>query len=154
MKLWEIKTVEKKNVFQRTHFVVPSDGEIAAGKTFYMEEWYRWGRCVVRSDEAPTAAVDPYKYPLDLGDYDVDDQECDDGCYLEFSFEEDDEWTEEERAYIEDLWEEDGWCSFEEHGIQSDDCDVEYHGPLEITEVGEVDDTPPHGSDVKNAWPF
>ena len=149
MKLWKVKTAEKKNVYQRTHFIVPADSDIAANKTFYMEEWYRWGRCVVRSDDKPIVDEDPYKFPFDLGDYDIDDQEADDGCSLDFSFEEDDQWTEEEKAYIEEMCIRD-----RENGIQSDDCDVEYYGPLEIECIGEVDDTPPHGSDVKNAWPF
>lgn len=155
MKLWEVKTVEKKNVFQQTTFVVPNDSEIAAGKTFYMTEWYRWGRCVVRSEVKPTPACDEayYQIPFELGNYEVEDQECDDGCSLDFTFEDTDDWSDEERQYISDLWEEDGWCSFEEHGIEADDCDTDYYGPLEITCLGDVPDKP-HGSDVKNAWPF
>lgn len=151
--LWEIKTAEKKNVFQRTHFVVPDDGNVAAGKTFYMEEWYRWGRCVVRTDDKPTINEDYYKIPFDLNDYYVEDQECDDGCSLDFAFDEQDDWTEEEEQYIRDLWEQDSWMSFEEHGIQSDDCDTEYYGPLEIECV---DDTPEPEEKpaTKGTWPF
>jgi hypothetical protein len=147
--LWEVKTLVKKNVFQRTHFVVPDDSEIAAGKTFYMEEWYRWGRCVIRTDTPPAIEEDPYTDPLDLDYYDVEDQECDDGCALVFTFEDRDGWTEEEKQFIEDLWSEDGWLAFEEHGIMSDDCDVHYYGPLEIVCI---DDTPEPVS--TGTWPF
>lgn len=148
--LWEVKTAEKKNVFQRTHFVVPADSDVAAGKTFYMDEWYRWGRCVIRSDDKPIVDEDHYKYPLDLGDYDVDDQECDDGCSLQFVFEEDDGWTEEEMQFIEELWNQDSWTAFEEYGIMSDDCETQYYGPLEIVCI---DDTP-EPEQPKGTWPF
>ena len=150
--LWEIKTVEKKNVFQRTHFRVPDDSDVAAGKTFYMEEWYRWGRCVVQTDEQPQVAEDPYQLPFELNDYEVEDQECDDGCSLVFSFEDSDEWSEEEKQWIDDLWEQDNWLAFEENGIMSDDCDTEYYGPLEITCV---DETPlPEPTPQTRKWPF
>lgn len=150
MKVWEIKTAEKKNVFQRTHFVVPSDSPIAAGKVFYMDEWYRWGRCVVQSEEKPVAAEDPYQTPFELNDYYIDDQECDDGCSLDFVFEDDDDWTEEEQQWIYDLWEQDSWSAFEENGIMSDDCDTQYYGPLDVEMVGEVPDAPT----TKGTWPF
>lgn len=151
MKLWEVKTTEKKCVYQRTHFIVSEDSSVAAGKTFYMDEMYRWGRCVVRSDEKPTQSEDPYAFPFELADYEIDDQEADDGCSLDFEFEESDEWTEEEKQYIYDLWAEDGWSGFEENDIYSNDCDTEYVGPLEITEVGEVPDQP---TQTKGTWPF
>lgn len=149
--LWEVKTLDKKNVFQRTTFTVPSDGEIAAGKIFYMVEWYRWGRCVVRSNEKPThIEEESYQIPFELGNYDIEDQELDDGCSLDFMFEDEDGWTEEEKQYIHNLWEEDGWLSFEEHGIEADDCDIDYYGPLEITCIDEtIDPEKPKGT-----WPF
>lgn len=151
--LWEIKTVEKKNVLQQTTFVVPSDSEIAAGKTFYMTEWYRWGRCVVRSNEKPTYNESvAYQIPFELGKYDIMDQECDDGCSLDFTFEDTDDWTEEERQYIHDTWEEDGWLSFEEHGIESYDCDTDYYGPLEITCIDDAPEEPK--PTPKSTWPF
>lgn len=154
--LWEIKTAEKKCVYQRSHFEVPDESEIAAGKTFYMDEMYRWGRCVVRSDEKPTQhSEDPYSNPFDLNDYEVEDQECDDGCSLDFEFEEDDEWTEEEKQYIYDLWDEDSWSAFEENGIYCSDVDTQYVGPLEVECVDETPEPEkPQGSDVPNAWPF
>lgn len=150
--LWEIKTAEKKCVYQRTHFIVSEDSDVAAGKTFYMDEMYRWGRCVVRTNDKPTQAEDPYADPFELSNYEVDDQECDDGCSLDFEFDDDDNWTEEEKAYIEDLWERDGWMAFEEEGIYSVDCDTSYVGPLEIVCIDEtVDEVAPL---AKGTWPF
>lgn len=151
--LWEVKTAEKKNVFQRTHFIVERDSAVAAGKLFYMEEWYRWGRCVVKSAFKPEAHENHYNIPFELNDYYVEDQECDDGCSLQFTFEDDDEWTEEEKQYILDLWEQDSWMAFEENGIYTDDCDTEYYGPLEVECI---DDTPEPVEEKKpsGGWPF
>jgi hypothetical protein len=152
--LWEVRPVEKKCVYMRTSYYVPDDSEIAAGKKFYMDEMYRWGRCVVRSDVKPEAdAEDPYGNPFELGDYEIEDQESDDGCSLDFEFDDDDEWTEEERAYIEDLWEEDSWSAFDDNGIYADDCDTQYVGPLEVTCI---DDMPEPAETPKptSGWPF
>ena len=152
--LWEIRPEEKKCVYMRTTYYVSDDSEIAAGKKFYMDEMYRWGRCVVRSDEKPTYNTeDPYGIPFELSDYEIDDQESDDGCSLDFAFDEDDEWTEEEKAYIEELWEQDQWSAFDENEIYADDCDTQYYGPLEITCV---DDTPEPAETPKptGGWPF
>lgn len=152
MKLWEIRPVEKKCVYLRTTYYVPDDSEIAAGKRFFMDEMYRWGRCVVRSETKPQHHdLDPYRFPFQLSDYEVDDQESDDGCSLEFVFDEDDEWTEEEKQYIEGLWEEDSWTAFEDNEIYVDECDAYYAGPLEVTEMGEVNDVPPPAT---GGWPF
>lgn len=149
--LWEVRPVEKKCVYTRTTYVVPEDSEVAAGKTFYMDEMYRWGHCVVRSNDKPTQhPEDPYSYPFELSEHDVEDQESDDGCSLDFEF--DDEWSEEEKAYIEDLWEEDQWSAFDDNGIYADECDTQYVGPLEVTCV---DETPePEAPKPTNGWPF
>jgi hypothetical protein len=151
--LWEVRPIEKKCVYTRTTYYVPDDSEIAAGKKFYMDEMYRWGRCIIRSDVKPEQhAEDPYGNPFELSDYDIEDQESDDGCSLDFEFEDDDDWTEEERAYIEDLWEEDSWSAFEDNGIYMDEHDTQYVGPLEVTCV---DETPvPVAPKSTNGWPF
>lgn len=154
--LWEVKTTEKKCVYTRTTYYVPDDSEIAAGKCFYIDEMYRWGSCIIRSDTKPEHHNDdPYRFSFQLSDYEIEDQESDDGCSLEFVFEEDDEWTEEEQQYIESLWDEGSWSSFEDNEIYADEYVTEYVGPLEVVCI---DDTPepekPQGSDVPNAWPF
>ena len=151
--LWEVKPIEKKCVYMRTTYYVSDDSEVAAGKKFYMDEMYRWGRCVVRSDVKPEHdAEDPYGNPFELSDYEIEDQESDDGCSLDFEFADEDNWTEEEKAYIEDLWEEDSWSAFDANGIYADDCDTQYVGPLE---VACVDDTPePEAPKPTSGWPF
>lgn len=151
--LWEVRPIEKKCVYMRTTYYVPEDSDVAAGKRFFIDEMYRWGRCTVRSDIKPTHhEEDPYGIPFELGDYEIEDQESDDGCSLDFVYDEDDEWTEEEKAFIEDLWEEDSWTAFEDNGICADDCDTEYYGPLEVTCI---DDMPePEQPKATGGWPF
>lgn len=148
--LWEIKTAEKKNAFQRTYFDVPA-GQPGAGKRFAMDEWYRWGWCTVRTDVEPKAdGDDPHENPLELGDFELEDNNMDDGCSLSFDFPESENWTEEEIEYIERLWEQDGWLAFEENGIEAGDCDIHYYGPLEVTCI----DATPEKPKAKGTWPF
>lgn len=134
MATWHVATTEKKNVFLQSIMQMPSEG-IAAGKTFTMTEWYRWGDVTVESEDKPVQAEDPYNQPFCLDDYEVIDQNQDDGVSLDFEFGED--WTEEEISYVEGLWDEGGWGTFDENGIWIDDVCTEYYGPLEITEVEE-----------------
>lgn len=154
--LWEIKPLEKKNVYQRTYFTVGDDSPVAPGKTFYIDEMYRWGRCVVRTDEQPVASDEPYKYPFDLSNYEIEDQECDDGCSLEFGYEEDvDGWTEDEKEWLEALWDEGYWSAFDENEIYSDDCETVYYGPLEIVCIDSTPEREPAPIDPsKPQWPF
>lgn len=149
--LWDVRPTEKKSVYTCTTYYMPDESEVAPGKVFYMKEMYRWGHCIVRSDEKPAQhPTDPYSFPFELSEYETEDQESDDGCSLYFEF--GDEWTEEERQYVEDLWEEDQWSAFEENEIYADDCDTEYVGPLEVTCV---DETPePETPKPTGGWPF
>ena len=152
MKLWNVSTTEKKNVFQRTHYTVSADCQLAANKTFYIEEWYRWGNCVVQSEVCPTAAEDPYQLPFDLSDYVVEDQECDDGCSLMITFEEDDQWTDEEMKWVLEIWDNDSWSGLEENGIYCEDCDTQYYGPIEAFLLEERPDEPV--KPTSGSWPF
>jgi hypothetical protein len=151
--LWQVGTKEKKCVYTRTHYEMPDDSPVAPGKTFYIDEMYRWGHCTVRSNTKPEQhPEDPYSYPFRLDEYEIEDQECDDGCSLFFEYEEDDEWTEEEKEYVQDLWDEDSWSAFDEHGIYCSDHSTEYVGPLEVTCI---DDTPEEPKPAPSAtWPF
>ena len=130
--IYEISTKEKKNVYTTSYYKMPDEG-VAAGKTFRMEEMYRWGKVTIESDEPITESSDPYKFPLEVTGYDVLDQEMDDGCSLYFKF--DDTWTDEEKQYIEDIWETECYSGFDEKGIWLDEVDTEFYGPLEIEEV-------------------
>lgn len=127
MKRYKISTAEKKNVFIRTEYVV--NNGIAAGKTFFTSEWYRWGSCVVEVEDdqpAPAASADPYEYPLDLDSYIVEEQESDDGCTFEFDFS--DEWTADEIKHIETLWDDGEFWD----AVDAEDSWTEYYGPLDV----------------------
>lgn len=147
---YRVKTVEKKNVYTTSYYDMPDEG-IAAGKRFFIEEMYRWGECiVVTEDEELKAENYSYTSPFSVSSYEVEDQNMDDGCSLEFKF--GDDWTDEEKEYVEGIWDSDSYSGFDERGIFMDDCDTEYYGPLEIELLSEeeVEDTPP----PKKAWPF
>ena len=146
--LWTIKTLEKKNVRTLSEWCMPDEG-VAAGKTFYIEEWWRWGEWTVRTDKEPRQADDCYEEPIDMDEFDVDDQNLDDGVALDFQFGSD--WTEEEKAYVEQLWDEDSYTSFEEAGIYQNDCYTQAYGPVEVVCI---DDTPEPEPKEGGTWPF
>jgi hypothetical protein len=137
---------------------VSNDESTADGKKLYIDEWYRWGYVFVTSDEKPMQASNPYEDPLVLDDYSIEDQSYDDGVALDFVFPEEENWTEEEKAWVESIWEEDFWSGLEDNGIQIDDVYTEFYGPLEITKIDDgpqdepEDDTPP--TNPKATWPF
>jgi hypothetical protein len=148
--LYEVKPAEKKNVFTSTSYSMED------GRVFYMEETYRWGRATIESDVAPQESEDPYRDPFDLDDYTVIDQESDDGCSLDFSFE--GEWTDEQKQEVFEAWEEDAWDGLDRIGASSDDYTMKFYGPLEIECVGESE-TPPEDNSTdsdapKRSWPF
>ena len=150
MAQWRVRTAEKKNVFIRTTYHIGEEG-VAANKTFFMEEWYRWGSCLITSDDKPTESDQPYTIPFCLDEHEVDDQEADDGCSLMFEFPEYDAWTDEEKQYIEDLWEN---GEFYDQDFWVEDSETEYYGPLEVELVDSTEDTPPSPPPAGSSWPF
>jgi len=128
MALYKVETVEKKNVFIRTRYTMPDEGPSPV-RSFYTEEWYRWGSCIVESDEPIVVNEDPYNNPFDLDEYDIEDQDADDGCSFVFVFGE--EWTEEEKKEIEELWDNGDFYDM----VNIEECETQYYGPLEVTEV-------------------
>lgn len=129
-----IETKEKKNAYTYTTFEMPDEG-VAAGKTFVIEEMWRWGKVTIESEDKPEQDDEPYKFPLYVSEYDIVDQEFDDGCSLDFVFGEG--WQEAEKDYVKNLYDDDGLMSFEEHGIEFDDQEIAMYGPLTITESKE-----------------
>ena len=130
MALYKVSTAKKKNVFIRT-FYTARNGP-AVGKVFQTEEWYRWGSCTVEVDEGddpPTVNEEHYENPFLLEDWMIVDQEQDDGVTFQMQF--GDDWTEEEKEYIEQLWDNgDFWDN-----VEIDDMWTEYYGPLDIEKI-------------------
>lgn len=149
---YKVKTAEKKNAYTISTYSMPDEG-IAANKTFYIDEMYRWGEALleVEGDMIVEAFEDPYNDPFYLDSYNIIDQDFQDGCSLVFRFEEDDEWTDEEKQFVEQIFENDSYSGFEEHGIYCDDFSARFYGPLEIekesSEEREVEVT-------ERTWPF
>lgn len=150
--VYKVKTAEKKNVFTTSTYSMPDEG-VAKNKTFYINEIYRWGEATleVEGDCVVEAFEDPYNDPFYLDSYNIIDQDFEDGCSLEFKFEEDDEWTDEEKAFVEQLFDNDSYTGFDDHGIYCDDFSARFYGPLEI-EKGHVEER--EVEEVKGTWPF
>jgi hypothetical protein len=129
MKTYRVETVEKKNVRIRTRYSLLEDG-MAPERFFYTEEWYRWGSCLVESDDGPPVqSEDPYTVPFELDDYITEDQNADDGCTFSFEFDQIN-WTEEEQAEIEEMWDNDEFYE----KVYVEDNEISYWGPLKVTE--------------------
>jgi hypothetical protein len=115
MALWKIEPTWKKSIREVMYF----DKD---GKTITIETGWRWGEftCETEGDEPPVI-----KEGVDLFSqgYDMEMQECFDGCWVEYEF---DEFTEEEeeamREWLDDL-EEDGWILNDTEFIM--DCEPE-----------------------------
>lgn len=149
---YRVKTAEKKNVYITTHYDMPDEG-IAAGKSFTMQEMYRWGNCIVVTENEELNAEDySYVEPFVLTDYEILDQDSEDGCSLEFEF--GDDWTDEEKQYVEDLFDRDSFSGLDDNGIYISDSDTEYYGPIEIELIEKVKIPDGPAKQPAKAWPF
>ena len=125
----KVSTVEKKSVIEKNFFTKD-------GKTFYIEQGYRWGYFVTE-DEVDLESIDPEE-GLMIYDYDVIDHSFDDGCWIEFHY--DDELDQDERDAIETAWEEDWYGGLENLGWMEDETEVWFLGELTKEEVPEDDE--------------
>ncbi len=118
---YKISTVEKKSVIEKNFYEKD-------GKTFYIEQGYRWG--YFTTNEKPDLEDYDPSEGLMIYQYDVDDHSFDDGCWIEFHY--DDKITEEEREQIENAWEEDWYEGLNNLGWQDDEYEVWFLGDLEV----------------------
>jgi hypothetical protein len=128
--MYKISTIEKKNVIEK-NFYVKDD------LSFTIEQCYRWGYFTT-SEKPDMENYDPEEGMM-IYDNDVDDHSFDDGCWIDFIY--DDEITEEEREKIEAAWDEDWYEGINELGWKEDDSEVWFYGELE------VEDLPKHFED-------
>lgn len=120
---YKISTNEKKCVIEK-NFYVKDD------KSFYIEQGYRWG--YFTTNEKPDLENYNPEEGIMIYNYDVDDHSFDDGCWIEFYY--DDEITEEEREAIENAWEEDWYEGLNNLGWVDDEYEVWFLGDLEVAE--------------------
>lgn len=98
MSLWKISTVDKKNVVDHWYFVKNGDDN----KWARVEEHWRWGYVIVESKKKPV--FDDNADGFNIYDYDVYDQETDDGVGTWFEYS-DDVTAEEQAEFQNAYWE-------------------------------------------------
>jgi hypothetical protein len=121
---WKISTTDKKSIVDHWFFVKNGDET----KWAKVEELWRWGYVVVESMQKPK--IDSVNADgFNIYDFDVWDQETDDGCGTWFEFS--DSVSEDERADFENAYYE-GLEAVNNLGWLDDDNDRIFIGPVEI----------------------
>ena len=157
--IYRIKPQDKKSV--EAFYDVFSKDEEGNIRSWSVTELYRWGQGFVESEDELPYSDDLYHC--------VDSSigwgcELDDLCAVDFEF--DDSFTDEEKAQIEQLWEDGsaGWLYDSEHDWQVDYESVTILGPyivdkidedvynIETNETIELKPRPPFVATT--AWPF
>ena len=124
----KVSTIDKKSVIEKNFYEKD-------GKSFYIEQGYRWGYFITE-DHIDVEALRT-EDELMIYDYDVIDHSFDDGCWIDFNY--DDEIDQDERDAIETAWEEDWYEGLESLGWHEGDSEVWFHGELEVEELPEED---------------
>lgn len=124
MATWKIEPTWKKSVVERNFF----DKD---GKTIIVETGWRWGEftCETEDDNPPLI-----KENIDLFSqgYDVEMQECFDGCWENYDF---DGFTEEEEEEMREWLEVNSFLDLEEEGWSNTDSEMFMACEPEITKV-------------------
>lgn len=135
MKQYRIKTLEKKNVNQ-SEIWTHEERELSV----VIVQLYRWGEFVVQCEEDEHFDLEN-KQGLWVTDYDIQDQNMDDGISLYFTnlYSNTKELTEEEKESIieelEQIYEEGAYIALEEAGWSFDDVETFVMGPLEVEDI-------------------
>lgn len=135
MTVWRVTTVNKKMCEEREQWWHKE------------QEWsivrvngYRWGTFTVETNnDEPPEDIDPdnpdginmYDYFSDNAENGAELDSMDDGCYMDWTW--DEKMTEEDRAEVERLWEEDSYNGLETAGWYNSETEAWLFGPLEIT---------------------
>jgi hypothetical protein len=113
MATWKIEPTWKKSLIERQYFTKD-------GKTITIETGWRWGEftCETEDDEPPVIVEGTDLYNCD---YDVELQECTDGCWEEHEFE---GFTENEEEEMREWLDENSYFDLEEDGWIQGDCEM------------------------------
>ena len=156
--LYRIKPADKKSV--EAYYDVYSKDEQGNIRGWNVTELYRWGQGFVEDiDELPFSddryhCVDP---TIGWG------CELEDLCAVDFEF--DDSFTDEEKAEIEQLWEDGGagWLYDGDHNWEVEEDTITILGPFEVDKIDEdvynesietVELKPRPPFVATTAWPF
>lgn len=126
MALWKLSTSVKKNVVDHWFFIKDGDDQ----KWAKVEEHWRWGYAIVESDEKPV--FDDNTDGFNIYEYDVHDQETDDGVGTWFEYS--DSVTEEEQAEFENAYYE-GYDEVSDAGWLDEESDRMFYGEILVEEV-------------------
>ena len=122
--MWKITPVEKKNAVEFEHFM-KDDQQI----TF--ETGWRWSSCT--SEERPDLANYIPEEGINVYDQEWKLDGYSDSCWTEWHFP--DDMSDEEKAEIENAWDEYWQEGVLDLGWISTDSELIYYGELEVTEV-------------------
>jgi hypothetical protein len=147
MALWKIEPTFKKSLLERCYY-------FKDGKTMMIETGWRWGEftCETVDDNPPTIVAGDDLYSCG---YDVELQECTDGCWEEHEFI---GFTEEEEEAMIEWLDENSWLDLEEEGWSQGDTEMIIDCDPAFEMISETDDA----EDVKTGetvapkkeWPF
>ena len=124
MKTYKISTVEKKNIQEEETWVKD-------GRSFGIDQWWRWGYVTITvedDEEFNIESVERNEHGFYPYNWEVIDREFNDGVALFFDTDGDEELEEE----IRDMWDDEGYSSFEQAGYDQEDCSTTFHGPLKV----------------------
>jgi hypothetical protein len=113
MATWKIEPTWKKSLIERMYYHKDD-------KTIIIETGWRWGEftCETEDDEPPEINAGDDLYSCG---YDVEMQECTDGCWEEHEFE---GFTEDEEEEMREWLDENSWYDLEEEGWSQGDCEM------------------------------
>ena len=127
MAIWRIQPTWKKSIREVMYFY-------KEGKEITIETGWRWGEftCETEGDEPPVIqeGVDLFSQG-----YDMEMQECFDGCWTEYEF---DEFTEEEEEKMREWLDENSFYDLEEDGWVLTDSEFIMDCEPEIKRVEDV----------------
>ena len=113
MALWQIEPTWKKSLKERCYYHKD-------GKTMMIETGWRWGQftCETEDDDPPEIEAGDDLYSCG---YDVEMQECTDGCWEEHEFT---GFTEAEEEAMVEWLDENSWLDLEEEGWTQGDTEM------------------------------
>jgi hypothetical protein len=127
MATWRISNYYKKEAVESQFW---TKGELVIIKN----EGFRWGTWECESEERPDIDLNnEYGYELLNSEYNWDMIEMDDGCWLDWSW--DDGMNEVERDRIMQLWEENYFEGLESDGWSNNETEHWIYGPIKLVNV-------------------
>jgi hypothetical protein len=135
MAVWKIATTQKKMCEEREQWYNQEKSW-----SIVRINGYRWGTFTVEtSNDEPPEDIDPdnpdginmYDYFSDNAENGAELDSMDDGCYMDWTW--DDAMSDQDRAKVEKLWEEDSYNGLESNGWSNTETEAWLYGPLEIT---------------------